>query len=79
MVRTTSFRLHTLGPIAYKHRSAEYIRRPGYVAMDNVASLLSSQAQDNFTEEFVLPPKQPTPNVILRDDIMPKQRTRVVL
>lgn len=30
-------------------------------------------------EEIKLPPKRPTPNVILRDDIMPKQRMRVIL
>jgi hypothetical protein len=79
MVRTTSFRLHNFGPVAYKHRSAFYVSRPGYVAMDNVASLLSSPPQDTFAEEYVLPPKLPTPDVILRDDIMPTQRTRVVL
>jgi hypothetical protein len=62
----------------YQHRDSSYARRPGYVTLNDAAALFESVKHETL-EEFVLPPKQPTPDVILRDDILPHRRTHVAL
>lgn len=61
----------------YEHRSASYSHRANYVDMAHISALF--EAAKSEEEQYVLPPKQPTPDVILRDDIMPNQRKRVSL
>jgi hypothetical protein len=78
MVRTTSFRLNHPLLAVYQHRDSSYARRPGYVTLNGVAALFEPVKQEAL-EEFVLPQKQPTPDVILRDDILPHRRTHVAL
>lgn len=78
MVRTASFRLSKPVLAIYQHRNSSYRRRPGYIALHDAATLLWP-ADHEAIDEFVLPPKQPTPDVILRDDILPHRRSRVAL
>lgn len=82
MVRTTSsLKCHKVLGV-YKHRSSVYQKRAGYIDMPDVELLFAAdkkpETQDQ-DEAFILPPKRPTPNVILRSDIMPKQRFHSVL
>lgn len=66
----------------YKHRASTYQKRAGYVDIANVQTLFNAKSPVTTQPEdeiFTLPPKLPTPNVILRNDIMPKQRTHNIL
>ena len=58
----------------YIHRPTSYNIRPGYVALADVAQVLIDDES-----AYALPAKQPTPDVILRADILPERRSHMAL
>lgn len=69
---------------SYKQRSSVYHAaslRDAQVIINEIKHMNGALPSflDTDGTHLVLPPKQPTPDVILRSDIMPKQRTRTVL
>ena len=88
MVRNTYTR-KTQENTTYQHRSSMYAHRSRQFVhatandtrFDLNVSLNPDQeiAVADQTEQYVLPPKQPTPDVVLRGDFMPTQRSRVAL
>jgi hypothetical protein len=91
MIRTNSARKNHKVSGMYVRRSSVYAYRsvhgvhtkPLAIKRANTASKVASTYEKSVlasdTEQYILPPKQPTPSVILRKDIMAKQRTRVSL
>ena len=76
MVRKTpSYAAHII-PLMYKHRDSAYSKRPGYVDLAHAAEFVADEQENS---EYYIPPKEPIPDVVLRGDIMPKQRSRVAL
>jgi hypothetical protein len=90
MVRKTYSRNNHPTQDAFMHRSSVYVRRydaagpqkpveeAKHLTMD-VVTVPAVAAPTIVQEQFVLPPKRPTPAVLLRDDILPAQRSRVSL
>jgi hypothetical protein len=90
MVRKTYSRNNHHSQDAFLHRSSVYLRRDHQVVHKkpvaqakhipvNIVTIPAVSKPTVVQEQFTLPPKRPTPQVLLRSDILPAQRTRVSL